>query len=255
MPLLRHRPGAVCTTAKHLPRGFKKTPHHDVLPNCPGSPQSLRTTFRGFHQRTGLLLWAPLLLLAACSQGRVGYIIDADGTMQRQTPQTIRAADQRRLAAALADGLPTDQNISVDLGHDPLPVITSDEQRVWRYPALAVTIRLDEALSAPDQADLETRTRRLLRRLQRERGAVITIAVTMADPQPAPQPVTPWHDPAQPVWRYSIIEGDTLALIAAAFYGDAGRWRLLLDANPGLDPSDLQPGMSIIIPPLPDTTP
>jgi LysM repeat protein len=44
------------------------------------------------------------------------------------------------------------------------------------------------------------------------------------------------------------LQGDTLSGIAAAYLGDAGRWRLIADANKIDDPFDLLPGRSLVIP-------
>jgi sulfite exporter TauE/SafE/copper chaperone CopZ/phage tail protein X len=55
---------------------------------------------------------------------------------------------------------------------------------------------------------------------------------------------------AAPDDHYRIVAGDTLRAIAKKRYGDAGRWQTILDANPGLDPKRLRPGMEIVTPPL-----
>jgi LysM repeat protein len=44
-------------------------------------------------------------------------------------------------------------------------------------------------------------------------------------------------------------QGETLSGIAAAYLGDAGRWRQIADANKIDDPFDLPPGRSLVIPP------
>jgi nucleoid-associated protein YgaU len=43
-------------------------------------------------------------------------------------------------------------------------------------------------------------------------------------------------------------QGETLSGIAAAYLGDAGRWRQIANANKIDDPFDLPPGKSLIIP-------
>ncbi|MBY6240524.1 sulfite exporter TauE/SafE family protein [Methylosinus sp. Sm6] len=48
--------------------------------------------------------------------------------------------------------------------------------------------------------------------------------------------------------HYRIVAGDTLRSIAKKRYGDAGRWKTIVDANPGLDPRRLRPGMEIVTP-------
>ncbi len=51
-----------------------------------------------------------------------------------------------------------------------------------------------------------------------------------------------------PSTRYTIAAGDTLHAVAARLYRDSGRWRDILDANPGLDPHRLRPGQIIELP-------
>lgn len=51
--------------------------------------------------------------------------------------------------------------------------------------------------------------------------------------------------------RRLVKRGDTLNMIAAREYGDAGKWRYIADANGILDPLDIRPGQELIIPPLP----
>ena len=51
--------------------------------------------------------------------------------------------------------------------------------------------------------------------------------------------------------RYTVQSGDTLSDIAAQFYGQAGQWRRVFEANRGVldSPDDLQPGQELTIPP------
>jgi hypothetical protein len=48
---------------------------------------------------------------------------------------------------------------------------------------------------------------------------------------------------------YLVVQGDTLSSIAAAYLGDAGRWREIATANQIDNPFDLPPGRSLVIPP------
>src|SRR5918992_82770 len=50
---------------------------------------------------------------------------------------------------------------------------------------------------------------------------------------------------------YTIAPGDTLGEIAARLYGDATRWRVIANANPGLNPNRLLVGQVIKLPALP----
>lgn len=80
---------------------------------------------------------------------------------------------------------------------------------------------------------------------------------------PAEEALAPESQPSQPsqapkeastavatvaARSYRIVAGDTLARIALRFYGDAGKWRDLAKANPGLDPRRPKVGAIIALP-------
>jgi len=48
--------------------------------------------------------------------------------------------------------------------------------------------------------------------------------------------------------EYTIQSGDTLEGLARRFLGDGAKWRSIVEANPGLNPSNLQIGKKIVIP-------
>jgi 5'-nucleotidase len=47
---------------------------------------------------------------------------------------------------------------------------------------------------------------------------------------------------------YTVKPGDTLWKIAATHYGDGHKWKQIVDANPGLEPSKLKIGQTITLP-------
>ncbi len=55
-------------------------------------------------------------------------------------------------------------------------------------------------------------------------------------------------DAAACVQRYTIQDGDTLAIIAKRFYGKASKAGLIIKANPGLNPKNLKIGTEVMIP-------
>ncbi|MEO1129250.1 MAG: LysM peptidoglycan-binding domain-containing protein [Planctomycetota bacterium] len=57
--------------------------------------------------------------------------------------------------------------------------------------------------------------------------------------------------PEPDMTKYIVARGDTLSEISKALYGRASLWRRIVDANPGLDPERLRPGMVLKIPPPP----
>lgn len=80
-------------------------------------------------------------------------------------------------------------------------------------------------------------------------------AVEPAAYQPAPEPVVYDTAPAQPAYQpaadtghYTIKKGDTLYSIAKNRYGNGNQYTKIVSANPGLDPSKLKVGQTIVIP-------
>jgi chitinase len=47
--------------------------------------------------------------------------------------------------------------------------------------------------------------------------------------------------------QYTIQSGDTLAGVAQTLYGDSSQWTLIQNANPGINPSNLQIGQQILL--------
>ncbi|HOY67438.1 MAG TPA: LysM domain-containing protein [Candidatus Ozemobacteraceae bacterium] len=64
----------------------------------------------------------------------------------------------------------------------------------------------------------------------------------------APAAVSPSIADAQGGRRYTVQDGDTLAIIAKRFYGKATKAGLLMKANPGLNPKNLKIGTELVIP-------
>ena len=62
-------------------------------------------------------------------------------------------------------------------------------------------------------------------------------------PSPTPTSVEPKTE------KYTIQPGDRLSDIAKDHYGDAGLWRMIKEANPGLDENRLMVGKTIVLPP------
>jgi nucleoid-associated protein YgaU len=50
---------------------------------------------------------------------------------------------------------------------------------------------------------------------------------------------------------YTVVKGDSLSKIAQHFYGNAGKWRMIYDANKavvGDNPDLIKPGQILVIP-------
>ncbi len=81
-------------------------------------------------------------------------------------------------------------------------------------------------------------------------------------PGPAPagttQPLPP-VTPEQPTVaetgpkEYVVKSGDMLQRISKQFYGKRSQWKLIAEANPGVNPNHLKVGTKLVIPPAPST--
>lgn len=60
--------------------------------------------------------------------------------------------------------------------------------------------------------------------------------------------------PAGETRTYVIQAGDTFSSIALEHYGDSRFYKLIVDANPKVDPNRMKLGTTITIPPLPEST-
>jgi len=68
--------------------------------------------------------------------------------------------------------------------------------------------------------------------------------------RPSGTPAAPGARPAATTRQHVIRPGETLSGIAAALYDDPAQWRRILRANPGIEPTRLQVGLALVIPPL-----
>jgi nucleoid-associated protein YgaU len=63
---------------------------------------------------------------------------------------------------------------------------------------------------------------------------------------------TPATQPAGSEQRTHIVQpGEMLSTIAAATYGSSRKWKLIAEANPGINPNRLAPGTKLVIPAAP----
>ncbi|MBG0810451.1 LysM peptidoglycan-binding domain-containing protein [Methylosinus sp. H3A] len=79
-----------------------------------------------------------------------------------------------------------------------------------------------------------------------ERPSIAPKEATLQQAQPLQ--AAPERAAADATSSYRIVAGDTLARIALRHYGDAGKWRDLVKANPGLDPRRMTVGATIALP-------
>lgn len=218
---------------------------------------------------------AVLLLMVACteSRGPYGFITDAEGnTLSTRNPANVQKVHGQRLSTALAEALGSGWTVVATIAEEP--EYDSDEEfHNWKYPTATVSA----TATAPDGASLDQAAigrvqaanahffRNMVKNPTVNLRCTVVPAAAVAQVPADPPPVTtaeatattpvqtaPATTPPAPAVRtYTVQTGDTLALISAVFYGSADHWRLLVDANPGLDPQDLRVGQVITIPAKP----
>lgn len=180
-----------------------------------------------------LCLLSALALVAACSTPRdVGYSSDGTSTA---TAAKARNRVELVLTENLTGYLGKDWNVNVSLAEEPAWDHIAEDWR-WAKATVAIT------LAGPETPVDETEITKAVRDYLKDRmpyGHDPLIAITRNLRLPGPQPGDR---------RYTIRAGDTLAKIAAAYFGTEDAWPSLVDANPGLDPAKLTPGMVIVVP-------
>ena len=214
------------------------------------------------------------ILLTACGGGGLRYTRAPDGSWVKQTPENMRTLyasnwaeavtsssssdfqhkSHQQLQGLIVDQYPVntaidqdelsnwvfDQPITITMYWRDLPADTSMSEAIVRKRAESkveghVTISFEHEVVAQAIATQAEKTQAEHQEERKEHNDK-----KQADPEAtAISPIT-----------YQIQAGDTLATISSIFYGSHQHWRTIIEANPGLDPSQLTAGQKIIIPPL-----
>jgi hypothetical protein len=102
------------------------------------------------------------------------------------------------------------------------------------FPAIAETVDIKYTLFSPDGTPLRATATVTFRGYRTLHEQLAELKLESAD-----------HTK-----RRAVKQGETLSRIAGDELGDPGLWRLLADANPGVDPVDPPPGKQLEIPPV-----
>jgi hypothetical protein len=211
-------------------------------------------------------LSALMFLLTSCDDDARGIMITGDGSLLLNTPERERTKVTAHIAKELDAQLGEHWRSTVAITE--LPEYDDEQGRGfaenWFWSKATVAVELvgdgqkEQAQTSQDIKDavwdyLRRRVDRPKRNLAIEVTSHVDAARFAALTRAAAGPAAS-ADPAQraPGARiYSVQTGDTLAIISSVFYGTAERWRLIVQANPGLDAAHLVPGTVISIPPAP----
>jgi len=183
-----------------------------------------------------------LILLAGCGEGRQGIIITGDGSLASNTAERAKTRAEEAIAKDLLRFQAT-----VVIAQLPR---WRDESRVrdegWYWDMVQVDVTVPSPLTPAERDTVSEMTKRSIA------GAVIggssSLLVVIHHTAVATKPTV---TPSIPVRHYSVQTGDTLADISMAFYGTTQLWRVIVDANPGIDPATMSVGTDLIIPPKP----
>ena len=184
----------------------------------------------------------PLLLLAAllcgCA-GQNGYIMTRDGRMVADTAETARDELGKLVAGRAAEAAGDGWKATAAIREQPvLDLVAAGE---WGWPAMTIDLLAVPPAGSGDAAPAIARAEGAAREAARfrvRRAADVAVVTTIAAV----------GAPAPGSTRYTVVAGDTLAGISAAFYGTSQHWRLIADANPG---TEVKPGAELVIPPKP----
>ena len=122
----------------------------------------------------------------------------------------------------------------------------------WRWAKATVHLTLTGSgpLTHPPEELRQGVVDYLAKRVRQPTKNLSVTLTSAASPEQTPMPATQ-SDPPNSARTYHIQPGDTLADISTIFYGAPEHWRLLITANPGLDPAQMTVGSVLTIPPKP----
>lgn len=207
------------------------------------------------------LLAVPCLLALACAgcgDGEARGILITDGFVGINSDANQRKLVTDAIRGSLDGDLAPHWRTAVSIAELP----TWEEglreyDGTWVWPAATVAVELQGdgsgVLPPLTDAEIEQAIRDYFapRLARRPSPGACTVAVTRVEAAAAAAPVTAVVAHPAGQRSYTVQAGDTLADISEAFYGTAQRWRLIRDANPGVEAVALRPGTVLVIPPAP----
>jgi LysM repeat protein len=168
-------------------------------------------------------------------------VVTHDGRLVTETAEVARDEFAWRLAQRATAEAGEGWRASVTIAEMPSLHAAHADEFGWREQ-LSLAVQLFPPTGAATST-VKDRVGEEMRRVAKYRTAVstpITVVVAVAEvatPLPGSQ-------------TYVTVAGDTLASISTAFFGSPQHWRLISDANPGVDPA-LPAGTRLTIPPKP----
>lgn len=182
----------------------------------------------------------------------------------RWTPSEAKGRDTPPLRFQEGQSGSLSMTLTLDTTHDGTPVTDHTDK-------LLALMRVDETLPGSDQQSNRSRPpwvrfrwgsfhsfKAVLEQLQltftyfsgtgTPLRAKADVTLTQYEDEEAQARQNPTSTTPTPHRIHRVVAGETLDRIAATYFGDPTRWRLLADANEVTDPLDLPPGQVLVIP-------
>ena len=203
------------------------------------------------NSRTLIAVAVSLSLMAGCAASRAdatrqksnGLIITHDGRTVADTADVARDEMLFVLKKRTSEAAGPGWKANVEIAELPQFEAVRADEWGWKHITITLTLvppatdprtspRTDEGVArAADAAHKAVEFR------VRNHADIAVTSTLLAAGAPAPGST-----------RYTAVAGDTLAGISTAFYGSSQHWRLIADANLGVE---VAPGVELIIPPKP----
>ena len=185
-----------------------------------------------------LLAFAAILLLSACNRESTGFVTTHDGRLVAETAEVSRDEFAHRAGLRAAEAAGPEWRAQAAISELPRrDEVTADEWGWKSLPIELVLIAPAGTVTDGAAARAEEAVRKIaIYRVHRSADIAIATRIQIAG------------EPAPGSTRYTAVAGDTWAGISAAFYGTSQHWRVIADANPGVE---AQAGVDLVIPPKP----
>jgi hypothetical protein len=189
-----------------------------------------------------LVLCALLGAVMGCARDANGMVITHDGRMVSETPDVARDELAWRLGQRAADAAGTGWHAVVTIDEAPTLHAVKADEFGWKTMTVHVTLvpPVGGVVTDAIQAKAESAVRDGVNPRIRSLSALELTLTALKAGTPAPGSQS-----------YTTVAGDTWVGISIAFYGSAQHWRLIADANPGIDGAHMMAGTTLIIPPKP----
>ena len=185
------------------------------------------------------------IIMLACLGGcgrEEGLVVTHDGRLVTETPEIANREFSHRLAQRAADIAGNNWKATTVIDETPVMHLVKADEYGWK--TLNIHLTLVPPRGVASDAGVVSRVEAAVRDMAHYRVPrsdaihLQTVVVEAGAPLPGSQ-------------HYTSVAGDTWAGISTAFYGTTQHWRLIADANPGVDAAPLPAGSALVIPPKP----